>query len=751
MKKRMHIKVNGVVQGVGFRPFIYNLALINKLKGWVNNNSQGVSIDIEGELDNINKFLATLNSSPPPLSKIIKIVTKEGALLGYSSFTIKESIVLKDEITLISPDISTCKDCIRDILDPKNRRYNYPFTNCTNCGPRFSITQKIPYDRINTTMKKFQMCDSCTKEYYDPTNRRFHAQPNACPDCGPMIFLEDNLGNPINTEEPIKWAVEKLKDGSIFTIKGLTGFNLCCDGENKSGIYELRKRKRRPDKPLAVMMKNLDLIKKYCKTNETEETLLTGIEKPIVLLEKKVDFSLPEEICGNLKYIGVMLPSTPLHELIFNSGMEILIMTSANLSGLPLEYSNEGARTNLSDISDYFLFHNREIYIPLDDSVTRVVDNEIKIIRRARGFVPSPITVKPLKMILACGSNMKNTFTISRDNYIFASGHNGDLENIETFQRYNKNIDHFKKIFSITPEIIAIDMHPDYMSTKFGIQESNEFGIKTIAIQHHHAHIASAMLENHITQKVIGISYDGTGYGIDGKIWGSEIAICDYKTFERKSHLSYIKLPGGDKAVKEPWRIGVSYIYDSFERPEEILNIIYKAKYIPILTMLSKNINCAETSSMGRLFDGVASILGVRDTITYEGQASIELENIIDATEKGNYPYEIEPNSHLINIKPMIRQIVLDKLSGKDIGKISAKFHNTIIELTLNISMALNKETGINKVVLSGGVFQNSFLLSGLTKKLKENSLLVYTNRNFPTNDGGISLGQLIIANELSK
>lgn len=750
--RRVFLTVEGIVQGVGFRPFIYNLASSFSLNGWVNNNSEGVYVDVEGSESSISEFIKKVKSNPPPLARIENIKVEEMPLANYSQFVIKKSEVTEEKITLISPDMATCKDCINDIHDPNNRRYRYPFTNCTNCGPRFTIIKSIPYDRDKTTMKKFKMCDECEHEYKDPTNRRFHAQPNACKSCGPELWVTDNSGNLINTDDPLKFTTEKLKEGYIFAIKGLGGFHLACDATNPRSVELLRTRKHRPYKPLAVMAGNIDAAKKYCTINEKEEELLTGIRKPIVLLNRNDNYDLPEAVAPNQKTLGVMLPYTPLHELLFSDELQLLIMTSANVYGLPLEYINESAIEKLSGIVDYFLMHNRDIYIPIDDSVVRVVDDEEMMIRRARGYAPDPIKLRECKDILACGPNMKNTFCIWREGFLFMSQHNGDLENLETIEHYKRNIEHFKNIFSFVPRYIACDLHPEYESTKY----ARTYDLPIIEVQHHHAHIASCMAENHLKNKVIGVSYDGTGYGTDGKIWGGEIFICDYKDFNRIAHIDYVKMAGGDKSIMEPWRMAVAYItkYKAYisNYSQEIEKLFGRNGNL-LSTLIDKGINCTDTSSMGRLFDAASSIAGVRDLITYEGQASIEFEAIIHAESNDKYEYNLikKEDKYIIDPKKIILGLLKDRLSGVSSEIMALKFHNAIINITLDVCSIARDKSGINDVALSGGVFQNVYLLKHVVKSLKAKGFNVFTQKQLPSNDGGVALGQIMIANERLK
>jgi hydrogenase maturation protein HypF len=759
--KRVYVKVEGIVQGVGFRPYVYSLANSNNLKGWVNNSSEGVFIDVEGADASIENFLYNLKTNPPPLARIESITVSKKLPCGYQVFLIKESERNEDKITLISPDIAVCKECLEDTLTPHSRRYFYPFTNCTNCGPRYSIIKQIPYDRDKTTMNNFEMCQECKKEYANPLNRRFHAQPNACHTCGPHIYLTDNKGtrlefseNPtchVNaTQKIISFTQEKLKEGFIFAIKGLTGFHLVCDGENASAIELLRKRKNRPHKPFAVMMKDIETVKNYCMVSDKEEELLCGIRKPILLLNKLNNCDLPEMIAPNQNTLGVMLPFTPLHELLFLDKTKVLLMTSANAHGLPLEYINDNAVEHLSDLVDYFLMHNRDIYMPVDDSVSRVLLDRERVIRRGRGYAPEPINFKSAFPILACGSNMKNTACITKDDFLFLSPHNGDLENLETYEHYKRNIEHFRKIFAFEPKYIAADMHPEYFSTQY----AHSCDVPVINVQHHHAHIVSCMVENKLpNSKVIGIAFDGTGYGTDGKIWGGEFLICNYSEFNRAAHLDYISMPGGEKAISEPWRMAVSYLHKSLpEDTDYILNNFGREASI-ILKMIDRNINCIETSSMGRLFDAVSAILNICCEVSYEGQASIELETVITGSDDNFYAFNIQDNKDefIIDTTPIIRSILTDKKSGVPNHIISQRFHNTVVAFSIDICKKLRALYNINDIALSGGVFQNSYLYTGLTKTLEKENFKVYSHSMIPTNDGGVALGQIAIANEKIK
>ncbi|WP_331681669.1 carbamoyltransferase HypF [Romboutsia sp.] len=745
MKLRKYIVVKGIVQGVGFRPFVYKIAVDNNLNGWVNNTSKGVFIDIEGLKPNIDNFIYDLEHKSPPLSQINEILIEDREVLDYIDFEIKHSKEDSDAITFISPDFATCDDCIKDINDKKNRRYRYPFTNCTNCGPRFSIIKKLPYDRPVTTMGEFKMCDECATEYKDPLNRRFHAQPNACSKCGPQVELIDKHKNKINCEDAIEKAVSLIKEGNILAIKGLGGFHLACDATNIDTITNLRNRKVRPTKPLALMMKDIDTVKKYCHVSKKEEEILLNNKRPILLLNKKGEY-FPNNIAPNNDKLGVMLAYTPLHNLLLED-LDVLVMTSANVSGIPMIYENDEAIEKLNNIVDYFLIHNRDIYIPVDDSVSTVVLGEERVIRNSRGYAPISMNLDNTNDTLACGSHLKNTFAISKQENVFISQYIGDMENLETYNNFENNVSHLKEIYNINPKVIAYDMHPNYWCNEF---VSRIDAIK-IPIQHHHAHIVSCMVENNVNDRVIGIAFDGTGYGTDGNIWGAEFMACDYKNFIREGHLNYVHIPGGDGAVKEPWKMAVSYMYNTYK--DELYNYLPDSltdKNIkPLISMIKNNINSPLCSSMGRLFDTVSALLGYKDKITFEGEAAILLESIADINEDKSYNYYIDhiQENYIIDTTKLIKGIINDLEYNVDKRKISMKFHNTIIDISVNMSNLLSKKYNIKKVALSGGVFHNEILLKGIYEKLTNQGFEVLTHKLIPTNDSGISLGQLVIAN----
>ncbi|HAW60138.1 MAG TPA: carbamoyltransferase HypF, partial [Actinobacteria bacterium] len=637
--------------------------------------------------------------------------------------------------------------------------------NCTNCGPRFTIIEDIPYDRPKTTMGIFKMCPECQAEYDDPTNRRFHAQPNACPECGPKLTLvgsgESRVGSVIRCEDPITETIKPLKEGEIVAIKGLGGFHLACDAENDRAVIELRRRKRRPDKPLAVMIHDIDEVKRHCFVSLEEERVLKSPQRPIVLLLKKPESTISPGVAPNNKYLGVMLPYTPLHYILLRESKMALVMTSGNISEEPIAMENEEALQRLGHIADYFLKHDREIYSRYDDSVVRLTGGEMTLIRRARSFAPFPIQL-PFKAqeILAVGPELKNTFCLTKENYAFVSQHIGDMENLETLEHFETTLNLYVKLFRIKHKMVAHDLHPEYLSTKFA---KSLKGIPLVEVQHHHAHIASCTAENGVEGRVIGLSYDGTGYGSDGTIWGGEILIADWRGFRRAAHLRYFPMPGGEAAIKRPYRMAFSYLYSLFGEDYEKLKIDFvgslrKDEVKIMKNQLDKNLNSPITSSCGRLFDAVSALLGVRSVIDYEGQAAVELEMMADQDVKECYPFEIQdsrlptPDSPLvIDTEAIVRGVVKDLEKGTSSSVISAKFHNSVVNFSTEICERLREEEKLNRVALSGGVFQNLYLLTKLTRKLREAGFDVLTHKKVPANDGGISLGQAVIANFATK
>ncbi len=747
----LRLAVSGIVQGVGFRPFVYQLAGRYGLKGEVANTSSGVTIHIEGNNTQVQSFVHDIREKSPPLAHITEILTFHEPPRGYRRFTIKSSRSQASRQTLISPDMAICDDCLRELFNPQDRRYRYPFINCTNCGPRYTIIEDVPYDRPRTSMKHFKMCEKCQKEYDDPGDRRFHAQPNACEACGPHLALYDHRAARILTRDPIERTAELLKEGHIVAIKGLGGFHLAVDAQNSQAVVRLRQRKHREEKPLALMSYDLDRICRYAHVEPDEETLLTSPQRPIVLLRKKNPNSLSPEIAPRNRNFGVMLPYTPLHYLVLSYGFIALVMTSGNISEEPIAIDNEEAFARLGSIADYFLVHNREIYLRSDDSIVRRADHACRFVRRSRGYVPVPIFLgEPQPQTLACGAELKNTLCLTKGKAAFLSQHIGDLENLETYRFFEMTIEHMKRILDVDPEIVACDLHPDYLSTRY-VQEQG--GVRTVAVQHHHAHIVGCMAENGLDGPVLGLSFDGTGYGTDGCIWGGEVLIVEADQFTRKAQLAYLPMPGGEAAIKEPWRMAVSYLYQTFgeacldlELP--LLRDIEEEKTAVILDMISKGVNSPQTSSVGRLFDGVAAILGIRNRVAYEGQAAMELEMAVERQTDQFYAYEWqkERDAYHIAFEPIIRGVVSDMEKGVHVSEISSRFHKTLIRLFAGLCVVLRKEVGLDRVVLSGGVFQNAILLTGLRGALEGEAFDVFTHSVVPTNDGGISLGQAVAA-----
>ena len=753
---RLKISICGVVQGVGFRPFVYQLATRHNLTGWVCNTSGEVRVEVEGMRTSLDSFLADLETIAPPVAYIESITIASEPVNGYRTFEIRDSISEGGKYQLVSPDIATCPACLEEIISPDDRRYRYPFTNCTHCGPRFTIIEDIPYDRPMTTMRNFTMCPQCQQEYNDPLDRRFHAQPNACPRCGPNPQLVDSKGNPVPEEDTIATASKLLRKGKIIAIKGLGGFLLACDATNEKTIQLLRERKRRTAKPLAVMLVSLEEVRQHCLVDDTEAELLTSPQCPIVLLRWQSGSSISSAVAPNIKYLGVMLPYTPLHHLLCRETGLPLVMTSGNLSEEPIARDNDEAIRRLHGIADYFLVHNRDIYSRYDDSVAMVTGGKIQLIRRARGYAPYPIHLPfTAKQVLACGAELKNTFCLTRDSYAFLSQHIGDMENLETMEHFEATFELYKRLFRIRPEIIAYDMHPEYLPTKYARSlVEQDSSLTLVPVQHHHAHIVSCLVDNGRLEPIIGVSFDGTGFGSDGCIWGGEFVMADQYGFDRIGHLQYVPLPGGEAAIKKPYRMAISYLLsllgnDTINENLPFLNQIDKLEIELIKQQIAKRINAPLTSSAGRLFDAVSALIGIRGQIDYEAQAAIELEMIADEGVTGSYPFSIINNNgvNIAHLNELFSAIIKDVKSGVAPAAISMKFHRSMAQLIAQMCQRLTVRTGINRVALSGGVFQNRLLLRLAVVALEGAGLEVLTHRNVPTNDGGISLGQAVIAN----
>ena len=747
---RKQIRVSGIVQGIGFRPFVYRLAQRFQLDGWVQNTSEGVQMEVEGNPGAIDSFLQALAGEPPPFAHIEAIAVTELEPVGETGFTILKSAAEDDQFVLVSPDLATCADCRSDFTDPENRRFGYPFTNCTNCGPRYTIIRDIPYDRHRTTMVAFRMCAACQAEYDDPAGRRFHAQPNACGVCGPSLTLEAG-GSAGESREIIGQAQRLLSAGQVLAIKGLGGFHLACDAENDAAVRQLRERKRRSDKPFGLMAPDLPAIERFCFVSDTDRAALLSVERPIVILPRRVPSLISPAVAPGNNTLGVMLPYTPLHHLLFDGApYRVLVMTSGNMSEEPIVTGNDEARERLGNVADTFLFHDRDIYMRTDDSVVRTFEGQPRVLRRSRGYAPLPIDLgSEMTEVVACGAGLKNTFCLTKGRYALLSQHIGDLENYETLEFFRETLEQMKRLFRVKPRVAAYDLHPGYLSTRFALELD---GVEKIGVQHHHAHVAACMAENHLSGKVIGVAFDGTGYGTDGHIWGGEFLIADLADFERRAHFRYVPLAGGDQAIREPWRAALSYLMETFgaERPWLDLPLGHEipAKKLEFVeTMIRRRVNTVQTSSCGRLFDAVASILGLRHEVSYEGQAAIELEMAAYEGIDESYPFEIEDGDPWqVDMRPAIRSIVGDLRGGVPVGVISARFHNTVAAVVTEVCARLRQTEKLNRVCLSGGTFQNVYLLTRALAGLRGNGFEVFLHSRVPANDGGVSLGQAVVA-----
>ena len=733
--ERLCLKIHGIVQGVGFRPFVHKLVRRCGLNGYIKNTSSGVELELEGERAALERFTMLLPEQAPVLAVIESMeASYSPELRGYEGFTIAQSRREEFRNTLISPDIGICQDCLRELRNPRDRRYRYPFINCTNCGPRFTIIRDVPYDRAGTSMAGFPMCPDCDREYHDIENRRYHAQPDCCGDCGPRVFYLDAAGNEL-PGDGIELAREALKAGQIVAVKGLGGIHLACRCDNEALVRKLRRRKQRDEKPFALMCRDVDCVRRLCRLSEAEEMILTSFRRPIVLLEKRQP---GYEYLSENGYLGVMLPYTPLHYLLLGDDMDMLVMTSANLSDTPILFKNEEALEKLQGIADGYLLHNREIQTRCDDSLCWVLDGKEYPARRSRGYVPFPLRMEgQLESILACGAEQKASFCLSKGSYVFQSQHIGDLKNMETLESYTGQIAHFKNLFDIEPALAACDLHPDYMSTEY----ARSLGLPLIPVQHHHAHMAACMADNGLTGEVIGLVWDGTGYGIDGTAWGGECLVGGYEDFRRFGHILPLALPGGDRATKEIDRLAFSLLEASG----------CDSSAIPAAesyrSMLAAGLNCPLSSGMGRLFDGVAAILGIRSRCSYEGQGAILLEAAAKKNEEGVYPVLLSGSPLVFDWREMIRAIVRDRQRGTETGVIAARFMNTLVAMAVEMANAAREETGLNRVCLSGGSFQNMYIMRRLPDRLRSAGLEVYHHSRVSTNDEGIALGQLMVAN----
>lgn len=754
MNKRLLIYIKGAVQGVGFRPFIFRLAESLRLKGYVINSASGVTIEAESTENILQEFVRRIDSEKPPHAIIVSFEYSYLDPIGYNSFEIRESKSNGEISALILPDISVCDNCLKEMFDPNDRRYLYPFINCTNCGPRFSIIEKIPYDRPNTSMKKFEMCDQCREEYEDPLNRRFHAQPIACPKCGPQIEFWDSNGKIISYQnQALTDLSKKIKEGKIAALKGLGGFQLVVDALNDTAVQKLREKKHRDEKPFALMFPNIEMVKSECNISDLELNMLLSPESPIVLLKRKVENNsgyneISKEVAPRNPYLGIMLPYTPLHHLLMKELDFPVVATSGNLSEEPMCIDEYEALNRLQNIADYFLVHNRPIARHVDDSIVRSVNNRRMILRRARGFAPLPIQIRHdnaaanNKVVLAVGSHLKNTIAIKKGNNVFVSQHIGDLSTDESYSAFKTTIADLEQIYIAKPEVIVTDMHPEYLSTKYAAST----GLEQLEVQHHYAHIAACRLENQIEGEALGVSWDGTGYGLDETIWGGEFFYSTDSDYKHIAQFRKFRLPGGDSAIKEPRRTVCGLLYEIYgdnfinHLPLTLKSNFSKKELLIIQKILSQKINCPQTSSAGRLFDAVSSLLNICSTSNYEGQAAMLLEFSADKLENGEYPFQFtEDKITIIDWMQIVENILSDLNKNIQRSIISSKFHNTLAKIILSSAERFK----FKKVILSGGCFQNSFLTEKTITVLENAGISVYWHQRIPPNDGGISVGQI--------
>lgn len=749
MLVRYQIQVHGIVQGVGFRPFIYVLAEELGLTGWIYNHAAGVTIEIQGEETVCREFQKRLQTDRPALSRIDQVESQLIPVQRETEFVIRESRS-GEKNTLVSPDMGVCDDCLQELWDPSDRRYRYAFINCTNCGPRFTIIENLPYDRPMTTMKDFPLCSDCAREYRDPHNRRFHAQPVACPVCGPQLAFLDK-GGQAQKGDPISLAQDAIRAGRILAVKGLGGYHLVCDAKNEEAVAALRQRKYRWDKPFALMLADEGAVSQYCLFNLEEEELLRSQRRPIVLLRKdsKETDLAPSLAPGNGR-LGVMLPYTPLHYLLME-GMDALVMTSGNISDEPIVFQDQEAVERLSVIADGFLTHNRPIFRRCDDSVVQWSAGGLRLVRRARGYTPEPISILDSgRAILACGGEQKNTFCLTRSNQAFISQHIGDLQNIATLESFQREIGYFCTMFNVEPQVLAYDLHPDYLSTRYALEQGG--CVKKLGVQHHHAHLASVLAEHDHHEAVIGLIFDGTGYGTDGCLWGGEVLIGDCCTYQRAAHLGPLPLPGGEQAIREPWRVGLAAAILALPREElesALPQWLRPMGWQTLVRIVEQGIYAPVSTGMGRLFDAVAAIAGVGVRVNYEGQAAVELEQLLDERIDGRYCFTIQQKKDapwVVDQRPVIRAALEDIHKSVAPGGISVRFHRAVVDLCREICSQLRDSTGLHTVALSGGCWQNVWLLEHTVESLREAGFNVLLNQRVPCNDGGLSYGQAAVA-----
>jgi hydrogenase maturation protein HypF len=749
-KERRRIRVRGIVQGVGFRPFVFRLAEEEGVSGWVLNDSLGVMTEAEAARRALDRFERRLSEDAPPLARVSSIESESIPPTSESGFVIRPSEGTPGRTALISPDVATCADCLHELLDPNDRRYRYPFINCTNCGPRYTIIRDVPYDRPRTTMASFTMCPECQREYDNPRDRRFHAQPNACAKCGPRLTLLDSRGTVLQTNDPVRGAARFLKEGKIVAVKGLGGFHLASDATSDEAVSRMRLRKTREEKPFAIMSGSVRTMERFAEVGPRERRLLESPERPIVLLPRKEPSGIAASVAPHSRYFGVMLPYTPLHHLLLEEGFDALVMTSGNVADEPICKDNDEALAKLGDIADCFLVHDREIHVTSDDSVVRADARGLRTMRRSRGYVPVPVPIDEGPVILAVGAELRNTVALTRGPSVFLSQHVGDIRNVETHEFFLRTVEHLKRILDVEPEIVAHDMHPDYLSTRFALALER---VERVSVQHHHAHIACCMLEHGLRGRTIGAVLDGTGYGPDGRTWGGEFLDADLAEFERVGQFEYLPLPGGDRAVVEPWRTGFAALVLSTGGDWRKLDIEFLERhdvrdFETLARMMERGVNCPLSSGAGRVFDAVSALVGVCERATYEGQPAIELEAIAATGVEDSYPFDVrvEDGRWVVHFAETYRAVVDDVRRAVQAGVISARFHNTIVEVVVHLVGRTAGKTGLDRVCLSGGVFQNRYLCDRVVGRLESLGLKTYEQSAVPANDGGIALGQAAVA-----
>jgi hydrogenase maturation protein HypF len=741
---RLRIRVRGQVQGVGFRPFVWREATRRGLAGWVGNDAAGVVMEVEGPAQQLDSLIAALHE-PPPLARVDDVVCVPLPPSGGAGFEVRTSAAGGPRRALVPPDAGTCAACAAELRDPSDRRFGHPFVNCTSCGPRYTIVESVPYDRSRTTMAAFPMCEACRGEYDDPADRRFHAEPVCCPACGPVLQLLDRDGRAV-AGEPVAAAAELLRAGGVLAVKGLGGYHLAVGADDEQAVATLRRRKHREERPFALMVRDLRSARELCEVDAQEQELLTSSARPIVLLRRRPARSVAPSVAPGSPTLGVMLPYTPLHALLLERCDRPLVLTSGNLSDEPIAFRDDDARIRLQAVADAILLHDRQIRTRIDDSVCRVVRGRPLPLRRSRGYVPTPVQLPApaARHVLACGAALKSTFCLARGSEAFLSQHLGDLDDWSTLQSYVESVGHLSDLLDTRPEVVAHDLHPDYPSTRYALGIPD---VETLAVQHHHAHVASCLADNGATGPVIGVAFDGVGLGTDGTAWGGEFLVADLCGAIRAAHLDTVPMPGGDAATRQPWRMAAAHLDAAYAGavPAGLAVARRQAqRWDQVLAVARAGVNAPRTSSAGRLFDAVSSLLGVRDTAGYEGQAAIELEHVADPAERRSYPVEVEGD--VVQVAGLVRAVTEDLQRGTSVPRIAARFHNALADVVLAVCVRLREEHDLPSVALSGGVFQNALLLTRCLDRLEGDGFTVLTHRQVPPNDGGISLGQAAVA-----